>query len=529
MAETLTLDSVTQEQFDTAEQTLLSLIRAAYPQLDLRRGTVLRETYVRPSATVAGLEFQRVENLRRLTSLLTMIEDGTATAEDVNKVLANFNMTQYEGRAAAGMVQVIVDSQRTYTIPAGTVFTTLSGLNFLTDASYTVKTGAGAGELELHQARGLWYFTVPVTAEAAGTAYNITQSTALEPKSSLYGFVTASAASNFTSGLDGETLAGAASRIPAALSHRGLTNATAVEAMLRARFDTTVPAIMAVSLQGFGDAAMLRDKHNVFGTAVGGRADIYARTFAAPATVTLTKTGTRQSDGSYTFSIGAGDAPGFYAVRSISDPGGVALGSYRFTDIRGNYGADDTWHDIEGDIESAFTVFQTATVNVTEVPDGNATHDFNVEVYVAPLLADIQAYVDDPSVRNSVADFLVRCPPVCLVSVSAIVYYDLRAPVDLEALKRLLADYINSRSFVPRLTRSELVSVLLQSGVKRVDLEAGNMRLTGRVLGADCVWRTLSGDSLNIAAVAAPAALITADTVVFGAEVQDIQLTGVGE
>lgn len=522
----LTLNDVNQDQFNAAELALIALIRSKYPTLDLRSGTVLRDTLVRTDASIAALHTAQVEQLRRLMSLPTIVEDGTAEAEDLNKILANFNMTQNTGSAATGRIKIKVDSARTYTLAPGTVFATFEGLQFQTADLVVALTTPGAGETQLYaNGDGSYHFLADVVAMAEGSAYNIAQGTALDPVSSMYGYVSASAYTNFTTGLDGETVQEAVTRIPAALSHRALTNRTAVEAMLRARFEGTATAIQAIAVQGMGDDAMRRDKHNVFGVAVGGRSDVYVRTFTAPSVLVLEKTGTRTGDGTYSFEIGS-DAPGFYAIRSIGDKAG-AVASYSFTETR-TQSDDTTWHDLlPADVP--FTVFQTSTVTVTGVPDTMAEHAFAVEVWDCPGLASIQTYVDDDSVRNIAADVVVRCPPICLVACRSTIYYDLATPPDLTVLASKLAAYVNSRSYTGMLTRSELVSVLLANGVKRVALDPDDMLLTGRVLGSDGVWRTLRGDKLAIADIADAGALLTPDTVVFAAELQDIQFTAVGE
>ena len=48
----ITLDSVTQDQFNESSQTLINMIRTRYPQLDLRSGTALRDLLVSPDAII---------------------------------------------------------------------------------------------------------------------------------------------------------------------------------------------------------------------------------------------------------------------------------------------------------------------------------------------------------------------------------------------------------------------------------------------------------------------------------------------
>ena len=92
-------------------------------------------------------------------------------------------------------------------------------------------------------------------------------------------------------------------------------------------------------------------------------------------------------------------------------------------------------------------------------------------------------------------------------------------------LEKHVADYVNGRSFVRRITRSELANVLLQHGAESVDLSSGGMLLGGRICGADGKWYYLSGDSLDVSEVGNERAMLTAGTVVFAAEPGAIQIT----
>ena len=536
MAEPSTLTEITQEQYDAGERTVVDLIRSAYPTLDLRRGTVNRDVLLRPAATLYALDAQRMDWLRQRMSLETLRTSEDATPEEVNAILANFNMTLNQGAEARGLVYVKVDGRRTYTLASGFTFRTLTGLEYVTSQLYTIKIDANTslGEVPLYAGvtDDYYYFVIPVVAKETGTQYNISEGTALDPVGTLHGFVAASAYSTFVDGVTSETIENAITRIPAAVSHRALTNRTAVEAQLRSRFDGTAVTIQSLSVQGYGDPAQRRDKHNIMGVAVGGRADIYVRTFDDLAITVLEKTGTRTGTGTYRFSLTAAEAPGFYAIRSVTDREGVAVGSYLYTESRSYEGLDDTWHDIDpnnGVLETAYTIFQNATVEVTGVLDTADTHVFRVELYTTPGLTELQAYVDDPDIRNVAADFLVRGPLVCLVSCSARVYYPAEAPVDLTALQRTLVSYINSRNFVSKLTRSELVTIMLTAGASRIELGTGGMVIEGRVRDALGNWYTLTGDALDIDTIASPTTLLTSDTCVFGAELSTIHLTGIPE
>ena len=533
MANQLTILDITQAQFEAAEQAAISAIRAQYPQLDLRKGTVLRDLLIRPDAILSSLNTARVAQLQSLISLATLAENSAATPADVNAILANFNMTQQTATYASGTLKITVSALNTYTVGAGFLFQNIAGLQYAVTTTIVATTSpiASLGQVALQiAADGSYFFLVPVIATSAGSASNVSQGTAFTNITQLYGCVSASAYTDITSGTDGETIQAAINRIPAAVSHRGLVNTTAVTAQLSSYFSGTV-SINAVSVQGYGSSAMLRDKHNVFGVAVGGRADVYVRTFTAPSVFVLQKTGTLVAANTYQFTIAAGDAPGFYAMQTITDATGIGLSSYNYTEVRTGSGLNSTWHDISSTnpAESAFSVFQASTVTVTGVPDNAAMHAFTAYIYVAPNLSDIQAYMDNTAVRNVAADFLARSPLMCLTTCNATVYYPKANSISIPNLQSAVAAYINGRSFVARLTRSELAAVLFENGVSRIDMGPNGMKLQGTILDAKGMWHTLSGDALDVTSIADGTALLTPDTVVFAAPLANIQLIGVGE
>lgn len=528
MADTLMLANITPDQYAVAEASLIDMVRSAYPALDLRRGTAIRELQIRPDAAVLALTEQRMERLRLVTGLGTMVAAGADDTE-IDAVLANFNVVRRAGTAASGVVQVRVDSARTYVLAAGFTFTAMNALQYRVSVDTTARPDAAAGETQLVQAAdGSYYFNVAVVAVAAGSASNIAAGTALTADTYLYGFLTASAYSNFSGGGDGETVAEAIARIPVSLSHRGLTSRLAIEAQFRQVFDTTASPIHAVSVQGYGDPAQLRDKHNVFGTATGSRVDVYVRTFVDPVVTVFNKTGVRDALGNYTFVIGPGDAAGFALIKSVSEPDSLTLGTYAFTESRSAPGIGASHHDIL-ESEAANTVYQTATVTVSGVPDAAATHVFKVEAYVEPALTALQTVADDRDSGSVNGDIIVRTPYICNVGVVANVYVGVGQRLDVPALKSAIAAYINTRSFVQRLTRSELARVLLDRGVGRVDLGPNGMQLTGVLRDAAGTVHELKGDALDLGAIANPAAMLVPETCVFTAETSNIHLNGLIE
>jgi hypothetical protein len=548
---TESLNNITQDAFDQAEAVAISLLRSAMPNVDLRRGTVLRDLLVRPAASFYALESDRSDYLQLLRSLeLMAASPDDVTADDVNAILGNFSITQRVGTKAYGIAMIKVSYDRTYVVPTSLRFRTLEGYEYQPQQDYTISSTADTTDtsniqLQASNDGASYYFLLPVIATTAGAIYQIDASTALDVVGALDGFIQGEAYGDFTGGTDPETINDVITRLPTAISHRSLESRTSIEAILRSpehgNFDTVLEA---VSVQGYGDAAQLRDKHNAFGVAMGGKVDLYVRTFFRPTTVILQKTGTLVAPNTYQIDISATEAPGYYGVRAVTDSEDTVapalafsalptLGSYDVTDTRSYTSIQATAHDIDTDnamIETAYTTLQTGTILVNDVADADAaTKLFKVELYVAPQLTDIQAYVDDDAVKNVKADYLVRCPLICVTSVRArVVKKSGSGALSADAMTQSVADYINSRSFKTKLTASEIVAVLHEYDIQRVDMSDDpntGFQMQCYVRDAAGAVHTLPGPDLDLRSVADASVLLTADTCVFGADPADIYIT----
>lgn len=544
------LTSVTQEAYNQAEALVINLVRSAYPNIDLRRGTVLRDLLIRPAASFYAMESARYDHLQSMRSLQLMAANpDNVTADDVNAILANFSVTQRVGTKAYGTLLVRVAYARTYSITTDLQFTTLDGHAYAPEQAYLISADpdvTDARQLELHTSEdgASYFFLLPVTAVLEGAQYQIDEGTALDVDGVLDGFISCEAADSFTGGTDPETLQGVIDRLPVAISHRGLESRTSIEALLRDPDGGNFGSVLqAISVQGYGDTAQLRDKHNLFGVAVGGRVDIYARTFFQPAIVTLEKRGTLISPNTYSISIDQTEAPGFYAVKTVTDAENTlspalvfgvlpSIGSYDVTDVRSNVNVATTFHDFDAAnavVETAYTVWQTATLVVNDVGAADsATKLFKVQLYVAPQLQAMQTYVDSSTVRNVKADYVVRCPLIVLTGVRACVTPKSRvSALDVSAMQSAVADYINGRSFVDKLTASEIISVLHGFQIQRVDLSNDpntGFEISSCVRDASGAIHRLRGRDINLLQIDLPSVLLTPNTCVFGAEPNDINI-----
>lgn len=544
----ITLSDISQEDFDSAAETVVSGIKAFNGRLDTRDGTVLRDLLVNPEAAIEAVTAGQIEEARKSSSLKRLKEAQDAgyeiDQEDVSAILSNFNITPHSGTPAKGIVKVVVaDGTVAYSVPEGATFSTSDGRSFLAD-SQVVALVAGVENpgvvptATLYQGAAGWFFLVPVTASDTGSAGNIQQGTALTPESRVPSFVMAEAYKDFGGGSDVEPLEAVIKSIPSGLSIRGFVNRTAVEGMLRSEFDGGEHPVVAVSAVGYGNPAQRRDKHNIFGVGVGGRIDVYVRNFTDVFTSTLTISGKKIQDGKYLISVPPGKFPGACWIKSVSDPfskessedvlSTLSFSAERTADVSG------TWHDIDVPvpantaIEAFNTVWQGFEIVLDEVPADledawSDDRDFKVTAYCMPLAKEIQDFVDRDDVRSVSTDVVVRCPVICSVSVNAVVSYDPKNPVDESTAKARIRSYINGLGFVGRLTRSEIVQILKNLGAVSVEMPNQDM-LFGELRDATGKRHVLSGDALDVSSIEDGAAMLTKDTVVFCAEERNVQI-----
>ena len=541
------LNSINQTDVEQARDTIINMIKSdpKYQNLDLSPGTVLYDLLLRPASELYALQTLQFNFAQMARSLQTMADSGEVIDPAyVNAILSNFSMAMITGDKASGIVLVKVSKDHEYTIPTGTTFTDSFGLNFLTYADVTVSNRPLTGQTVLTLASdGNYFFLLNVIAEDYGTKYLLTQGTRLNTSINLFDFISAEAYADFSGAAPAETINDLIARIPAAISNRGLESRISISASLTSPENGNFTNIRALSIVGAGDDGQLRDKHNTIGGSMFGRVDIYPRTFYTPTVVTLSKTGTRIAPGIYSISISKDDAPGFYAIKSVTDAESVvaplfsfntllAVGSYAFTETREASGLVDIPHDISltnSVIETAFTCYQSATLlvtSVTTVPVEN--HPFKVELYCAPSIKDIQDYVDRVDIRNVKADYLVRAPLICMVSLRAAIDIDTNSTLTETTIKDALVSYINNKSFVAKLTQSEIIGVITALNVKDVDLSSSSttgFKMQGNIRSADGTVVTLNGPSLNIGDKSDATTLLLPSTTVFGITATDISIT----
>lgn len=556
----LSLDKISQQEFDNASQLLVSGLKTSDPKLDTRKGTVLRSLVVNPEARIFAAVSNQLEECRKASSLKLLEEAENAgeqvNKEDLNAILSNFNIELTKGTKASGIVKVtVLDGTQAYPVAANTEFTTLDGLIYRTSKAYVAGDAnyLDTGEvIPLYKGISSYFFLLPVESEDIGSKYNITQGTSLTPNISIYTFVGAEAFRTFNSGTDVPDIQTIINQIPTNLSLRGFVNRTASEGLLRSEFDLGEHPIVACSTVGYGDAAQRRDKHNVFGISVGGRIDLYVRNFTNPHIKTDVIEGSLKEDGIYELYLSPEKFPGSYWIKSIGliyeDDKSTVLSPLTFSVTREPYNINNTWHDFDvrkNSSEIFNTMWQALRIELRELPNNTAelggwiteeetktnwppTLKFVVSVYCLPQASELQEFVDRDDLRSISTDVVVRCPVICNTTIQASIKYDPNFPVEIDLAKQEIMSYINKLGFRQELTRSEIVHILKKCGATSVDLTQKDM-LYGILYDAYGNKHILEGDSLNLKNLTDNSAMVTPQTTVFAIELEDIHILATPE
>jgi len=547
MAIERTLSDVNQEDFDVAEAKLISAILEFNPSVDLRTGTALRDLLVRQGAILNAYNEKLNEDLRNTQSLAAVAANPDLADDDVVEgILSNISVVRKQGTTSTGLVIVTVPSSSSFTIPNGYLFTTAAALAFKTLQAYRVRNATSfTGALDELQLRphtddakiGKYYVVVPVVSAAVGVSYNISSGVALTVTNKLIvGVQEQESYNKFTGGTDKESIEDLLARVPTALGQKSMESQQAITSTLQTQFST----LRELSAVGFGAEAQLRDKHNIFGSAMGGKVDLYIRPTTSVDTLTLPVTATKASNGVYYFTITKDEAPGAQLIRSVTSPNSInpatpitpnlpIIGSLPFTVVRSTGPLGETYHDFDSNnlaTETAFSSYQSLDVFVTDVPavtvDGvttwPATVELKAEVYVPPLIREMQGYVDNEDTRNLKADHVVRSYIPFFVSVDATVIEKPGVTSNTDDMREALIKYINSKTFGDILTASQLSCVLHTFdiiSVKKLTFSAYTIDAANNVI-------TLEGPAMSIEDVKVPQYLVDVDTAMFVADIRDI-------
>lgn len=532
-----TIDTLDPQKVADAEAYLTTFLKEQYPSMDLSEGRVLRNLLIRPAAIFHVLNQENIDLLRQSMSL-EAIEANPDLADPayVDAVLSNFLVTRNPGSNAVGQATIILQALVSTVVPAETVFAA-GGLQFGLDTTYvgvTTQEAVLSAQQRLIVPRndGTFAFTVPLTASSPGSIYNIKRNTRMTVTPAIIGLIDCLATSDFSGGVDEETNQQLIDRFKLGISPKVFSGRVQIEALLKDVVD-----YKQISIIGYGDAEMLRDRHNIFVVSQGGKSDFYVRTQDVPVEKTFVKTATLIDPVNkiWQLAIERDDAPGFYTVESVL-PVDVSQdeGTLEITEeVRGldlTPFTNEFVPEIQGLTEGGFSRYQTAVVKFidpdTPAPPASSSssssnqpalvREYQVRVLYMPGIDLLQAKSSDREARAPQADYLVRAPvPIfCTVSLK-VLYRDGLAEPDVGAIQQEVARVINGIGF----TLGRLPASLVYDAVHTVVGSSGVMvvsplDLRSRLIRPD--GSHLDSHSVNELVVpATPELCVTSRTAVF--------------
>jgi hypothetical protein len=531
-----TLDPTQVEQFRQQDQ---ALIQEYNPGADLKRGP-LQDLVITPKAALDTATQTNIDLIRQSSSLLEINANPTlADTDTVNRLLSNYGLTRNPGAAATGTVTIVLSALVPTVIQPSTIFT-INGLTFQPIMTYagrvTSQLVVGPGDVLITALGSNYAFSITVQATAVGAAGNVTNGSTATLSLNPPQFVQAYAQGNFTGGQDEETNEQLIIRLQSGLAAKTWSNRATIDAMLKQQF----PALMVESIIGFGDAEMLRDAHALWPGHAGGRSDTYVRTAQPWQAVVLTKTATLQSvsgvNGTWQFTVGRDDAPGYYEIDRILLPS-MALTATGFapsSDVRSWDFTPDATHsyfpDVTATIEAVYSRYQTSTVqfvdtvtNASSLTPGVSTAQYVVIFRTMPQVAAIQDFLGQRNNRPPMGDILVKAAVPCFMTASMTLNILTGTTVDVAALQNALAVAVNTAGFIGSIAAS-MLSQVLHNALGAALVSITGISLAGRIRKPDGTNVSISS-STNLSFSNDNSTMTTNRTVIFLLNATDVTLT----
>ena len=465
-----TINDLSPDLVQQSEQFLIQFLQDQYPSLDLTEGRVLRNLLIRPAAIFHALNQTDISQLQQSMSLQA-IEANPAIADEatVDAVLSNYRVARDPGAPAAGQLIIVIRDLMATTINAGTVFLA-NGLQFTNIGAFIGVTTQSVilndtNRLITKRTDGYYSFVIDVVAAAVGPQYEIRRNTRLTTLGTIPNLIDIYALDDFSGGRSKESNQDLIDRFENGISPPVFSGRTQIETLMR----ETLAGLQEVSIIGFSDPEMQRDRHNLFAISTGGKADIYAQTAGNPAELILNKQAVLVDPVNHIWQIAIGrdDAPGFYKLVSIL-PENVPSTNSSLEIVSETRGLDLTPEDsyftpeVFNLLEGAYSRYQTAVVrfiDVTSLSSGASSsssssgpetivRNYNVHILAMPGIRDLQNLANGRAARNPQADYLVRAPiPIfCTIDMTINYVFDSDVP-DANAVKQALATKVASLGF----------------------------------------------------------------------------------
>jgi len=470
------LNELNEEKVEQMFQLFTQLMQERHPEVELTRG-VFHDLVVYFNSVLNAAVQENIDRVLQSNSLLKIqANPALADSDLVDQVLSNYNLARDQGAAAVGQVTVITSLAVETVIEQSTRFEA-NGLSFQPLTTYRGlppnSTPAGdADKIMIEVGDGAYAFNIEVVALEPGEAGNVKRGTSFRPTPVPSNVDDLFAAADFINGRDQPNNADYIAKLPQGLAAKTIGGRESFTAAIKSRPEFS--GVPHISVLGFGDAEQQRDQHSIFPVSGGGRVDIYVQstTFAQEVELLLPATYMGESDEGpvWQTSIDKEVAPAFYEVIKIVKPEDIFSTGYSIVaDIRSvNLFDEDYVPDIVSVAEGAYTKYQTAVIRFidTDTPTGEliagrSSAVYSITVKTAPLIAEIQNYLNQRDVRTRATDVLVRAAVPCFTTISFKIRKEATSPdPDIASIKKALVAAIGKIGFAGQLHASVINGVV---------------------------------------------------------------------
>jgi len=479
MAFVLDLGNLSSTVVDNTTAQIQAYASELLPEADFSKGTTLYDLLIRPAGILQAMAEMNVNRARNAGSLLRIAQYPYIADNDmVDELLSNYRIYRRGGTIAGGSVDIKISSNVVTAVPSGAVFVS-GGLRFFANQAYVGVPSQGlvattSDRLIRQLADGAYAFTVEVTAEAEGAAYQINQGTTIVMQNPPSNYISSTAAYDFSPGVGEETNSEIIARMPAGLANRTPGNRTNIEALLRDNYEDMVN----VSIVGYGQPEMSRDQDNLFLFSYGGKSDIYAQTALRPQLIRVRKSAllVNASTGTWQMLFDRDEFAGVYKLSavlplSLPDAGGslrVTLEARSVDTTVPTTNPDLFVPHFDSYVQAAFSRYQTLSIefidpytSTTDLTVRESTNDYYVDILTMPAIAQLQDEVlSDPELRAHRYDDVVRAPIPVLVSVRMGIRLRNGDAPNLTAIRQTVADRINQLGFRSVLSSSYVIDAV---------------------------------------------------------------------
>ena len=240
----------TQQDIIQAELLAKQILEAKFPDLDLREGTGLRDTVLRPLATLFAMLDRGLDNYFSQNTIAGVTD--TTPSEILDGIMSNWFLDRKVGTRSIINARLYFARQKNISLGADVFFSTDNTLKFSPPQSLAISASAMVFDSFSNE----YYVDVDLTAAAEGSSYNIEQGSLLYFSNFDPYFLRAEINFLKEASIASESNTEFINRARTSISTRNLINTPSIEANLRENFNY----LSRILSTGKGDVEMVRDE-----------------------------------------------------------------------------------------------------------------------------------------------------------------------------------------------------------------------------------------------------------------------------